>query len=214
MMNPNLETLSQKNDSYERNPNGSTGPRTPEGKARSSRNSTTHALTVSSPDRLPPEARQQFIAFRTSLVPEINPRTELEQICFERYAHCAFQLLRGQQLEQEAMQDALTNPTDSQKILSLTRIARYLRSLERSAASALAEYRRLTVNRMALVEIQSVVSQHYNPKLRIPNAIPIARLIDKKHFRSHPADVALRAFICYDDGPDPSKSDPQLSATG
>ena len=85
----------------------STGPRTPEGKARSSANRTTHALTGRHAV-LPTESPAAFDQLLANLRAEWNPQSETESQQVELLAHHWWRLLRIARLEN----DAFTRPLE------------------------------------------------------------------------------------------------------
>jgi hypothetical protein len=112
----------------------STGPRTEEGKRRSSQNARTHGLTAHHPV-IPDEDRAAFDQLRTQLQAETKPQGALQQIVFEELIHAAWNLCRVRTLEAEL------NPSapDAQ----LDRLARHHTRLERAFFRALRELKAL-----------------------------------------------------------------------
>ncbi len=102
----------------------STGPRTPEGKARSAANRTSHALTGRHAI-LPTESVEDFDNLLASLREEWDPQTETENQQVELIGHNWWRLLRIARLEN----DAFTRPLETRQRLSYTddieRISRY-----------------------------------------------------------------------------------------
>jgi hypothetical protein len=139
----------------------STGPRTAEGKARSSRNHTTHGLR--SKEFVIAEGQQQdFDSFMTALRNDIQPVGALEFDLFTQLAHASWTLRRCRGAE-AAMQnrgaapalDPLLN-TDTQDLMRL--IDLYARRAERSYARLLREIKSLQTNRQFRGECSGDVS--------------------------------------------------------
>jgi hypothetical protein len=123
----------------------STGPSTPEGKARSSQNARKHGLT-SAHLVIAPEERAEFEQFLTELETEIRPQGPLQQILFDQLAASAWNLRRvcGMELELTAQiktsTDLLNNPDLTAQ---LDRLARHHTRIERTFYRALRELKAL-----------------------------------------------------------------------
>lgn len=93
----------------------STGPRTPEGKARTSQNSLKHGLLANT-IILPDECSEIFDAARAALIHDIQPRTYLESRCVDIMAVADWRRGRAWHLEQAQLthavhaQEALKDP--------------------------------------------------------------------------------------------------------
>src|SRR5262252_1452735 len=81
-----------------RNARRSTGPRSPEGKARAARNSISHGLFCRDLV-LPGEDAAAFVRLRRSVVERLRPQDELELSFVERVAECQWKLLRLTRME-------------------------------------------------------------------------------------------------------------------
>ena len=84
MLNPNVESISK---------GRSTGPRTDEGKARSSRNALKHGL-FSKVDLIEGESQEQFDALFDGLKEDHKPRTATEECLVHRLASIQWKLIR------------------------------------------------------------------------------------------------------------------------
>jgi len=129
-----------------RNAQFSTGPRTPEGKARVSKNRTTHALTgahtvLASED---PEAYENLLA---TLMEEHAPVGETESHQVEIMAHSQWKLRRAARMEVEALTASATDGGPVSLTDQVMRVARYSASIRRSYTLALAELHRLQTAR-------------------------------------------------------------------
>ena len=76
------------------NSHKSTGPRTIEGKARSSHNALTHGLTSQSSTLLPNENEATYQAFLQDLFAEHNPQTPTQRLLVQRIADLLWRLQR------------------------------------------------------------------------------------------------------------------------
>jgi hypothetical protein len=83
----------QQTKSNRRNAQHSTGPRTPEGKAASSRNALTHGLAASR-TVLPGENTRDFQTLLSGLVKEFRPATELQRSLVRQLADAEWRLRR------------------------------------------------------------------------------------------------------------------------
>ena len=124
------------------NASHSTEPRTPEGKARSATNRTTHALTGRHAI-LPSESAADFDHLVANLRKEWDPQTETESQQVELLAHHWWRLLRIARLEN----DAFTRPLEIRHQLALTdeveRISRYEARIRRAYYQAIGTLRKL-----------------------------------------------------------------------
>ena len=123
----------------------STGPRTEEGKARSSRNALKHGLN-STEFFVRGDEQEDFAALRDSLAEEILPKTAIERQLFHNALHAAWSLHRVRRMEADllgASPDPLSDP-DLRSRIDL--LARYQSRAERSYYRATEELRRHSTN--------------------------------------------------------------------
>ncbi len=102
----------------------STGPKTPTGKAHSSRNALKHGLlakdvVISGPQLS--EIQADFDALLADLMTELHPRTLIEETLVERVATCYWRLRRAQRFEVGAIRDALESPDPQAQALEKLR---------------------------------------------------------------------------------------------
>ena len=83
----------------------SRGPRTTEGKARSSQNALKHGLRAQQHVVLPDEDMAEFAALETALIDELAPQGVLQSILVRRIAHAAWRLERAERLEVELFEE-------------------------------------------------------------------------------------------------------------
>jgi hypothetical protein len=125
----------------------STGPRTPEGKARSARNAVTHGLTCRELI-VRVDEQEKFKAFRDSLIEELDPQGEIELITFNELLHAAWNLQRYRRLEFELESGEDSDPFSSNNIIArLERLERYRSRSQRAYYKALSCLRELQTNR-------------------------------------------------------------------
>jgi hypothetical protein len=146
----------------------STGPRTPEGKARASANSRKEGLTASTL-AVSDGQQAEFDHFRLSLLHDTRPEGALEDEYFHRLLTCGWILRHARTLESQLL--AETDPVhDEASAAKLHRIARYRRDLERSYDRALREFRHLQTERAVLLQ------QSDSAVTALSNVTPLAQL--------------------------------------
>jgi hypothetical protein len=123
----------------------STGPRTPEGKARCSQNALRHGLTAAHLV-IREDEREDFDALRTDLLAELAPQGIIEVTTFNDLLHAAWNMHRFRRLEAERTADP-DAPESPETTAFLDRIGRYLSRAQRAYYRALNELRRLQTNR-------------------------------------------------------------------
>ena len=76
----------------------STGPKTPEGKAKSAQNATTHGLTASS-DVIKGESQEQFDAHKQGFLDVLSPQNAVEDFLAGRVVSLAWRLKRAERIQ-------------------------------------------------------------------------------------------------------------------
>ena len=123
----------------------STGPRTEEGKARSSQNARKHGLAAAQ-FLIAAEDREEFDDLNAQLQADIRPQGALQQIMFDEFVASAWNLRRIRRMEAELTAstqtylDILDNPELTAK---LDRLARHKTRIERTFHRALRELKAL-----------------------------------------------------------------------
>ena len=150
----------------------STGPRTPDGKARSAQNARKHGLTAK--DLLiGPEDREEFDELLAGLQADVAPQGTLQQTLFDELVSSAWNLRRVRRLQAElcahaaTYQDVLTDELQSK----LDRLARYKARIERTFHRSLNELKALQTN----AALQLTLSQPVENALPLASAIEIAK---------------------------------------
>ena len=123
----------------------STGPQTPEGKARSSQNARKHGLSARQVV-IAPQEREEFEDFLASYQDDLQPQGMLEQDLFNQLALAAWNLRRISRLEAGLATDGDPLATES-AAAALQRLARYHTRAERTFFRSLRELRALQTNR-------------------------------------------------------------------
>jgi hypothetical protein len=129
----------------------STGPVTPEGKARVSQNALRHGLTAKHLV-VRDDEREEFLDYQQSLQTELAPQGAIELVTFHELLHAAWNLHRFRRIEVEL---ASANPEDfasSPNTAALDRLARYQARAQRAYYRALQELRTLQTNRALRAE--------------------------------------------------------------
>jgi hypothetical protein len=96
-----VPTSNARAEASRRNGAKSRGPKSPEGKARSSRNALKHGLRAERYVLLPDEDRAEFRALEAALEGELAPAGTLQGILVGRIARAIWRLERAEQLEVE-----------------------------------------------------------------------------------------------------------------
>ena len=162
-------TSTAKIEANRANAQKSTGPVTPEGKAASSRNATSHGLD-SKEIYVRPGELAEYVQFEENLIAEYQPANEAESVFFKVLLHSAWKLRRCRQLE-----TALENEAESLGAPSpllhdelgrkADRVARHARAAERSHAAALRELRKLQSERDYRNKATTGVPNHSSPAI-------------------------------------------------
>ena len=187
--------LSQaKLDANRANAQHSTGPRTDEGKARSSQNRLTHGF-ASAHLIVSDDERELFDALHEGLRTELRPTGCLEQTLFAQLLHAAWNLHRIKKMEADLFASGdILNPAFGK---SLDLVMRYQRLHTRNyhaARKALADQQ---TNRLIAERIGHTVVFHES------EALPIAANAHKVRTATHAAYEAMRKAARFAGYPDP-----------
>lgn len=140
-----MATVAQIN-ANQSNAHQSTGPRTPEGKARVSQNAVRHGLTARRLV-LRDDERAEFDALQSALLKEFNPEGPTENILFQELLQAAWNLHRIAGIEAELCSGGAADFTDPATAAALDRLGRYQSRNQRAYYKALNELRKLQTNR-------------------------------------------------------------------
>ncbi len=131
-------------------PQHSTGPKSPEGKARSAANSRTHGLCAKDVIIATPEEQTEFDEMLGLHLTEIKPNGSVEQVIFDQMIADTWNLRRIRRLETALNQgvDPLAALDDEALQSKLDRIARHRTRIERSYFKCLKELSRIQTERV------------------------------------------------------------------
>ena len=174
----------------------STGPTSPEGKARAATNGLTHGLS-SNPETLfaaKPEEAEAFRALSQKLRRDCVPESDLEDAAFTRFAWANFQLTRARRWEELAEDRWLADPDDAKSFSHFERTLKMAAALERRADKAMGELRNLQRDRVAAYE---VYAEHcvMGKEVNIPKSLPTAELRKSDLAKTSPNYLAQ--FLLY-----------------
>jgi len=123
----------------------STGPKTPEGKARSSGNARTHGLTAAELV-IGPEDREEFDEMLADFQSDVAPQGVIQQTLFDELVSAAWNLRRIRRMETELCAGAATYLdllNDDRIQTKLDRLARHKSRIERTFHRSLKELKAL-----------------------------------------------------------------------
>src|SRR5438309_1875500 len=150
----------------------STGPKTAEGKFRSSQNALKHGLT-SAQIVIAPGLEQEFDDLRETLLNQMNPTEGIEMFTFNMLLHAAWNIERCRQIE-ATLDDPFGPEAD--------RIARYAARAERSYYRAIKELRQLQSERLYRTETLTPEQNEAIPVLvqvsKLPKQTPAMAAVD------------------------------------
>jgi hypothetical protein len=154
----------------------STGPRTPEGKARSAQNARKHSFSAQTLQVLPNE-QAEFDTYQNELLDEIKPASGLQADLFRQLLHAGWTLRRLERYELEILEQG--NPFDSPEAQAkLDRLERYRAAHRRAYSRTLAEIRKLQTDALLWFVTHQAV-QDASTRL-FPLANPSARNFNKR----------------------------------
>jgi hypothetical protein len=126
----------------------STGPRTPEGKARSSENARKHCLTAAELV-IGPEDREEFNALLADFQRDVAPQGAIQQTLFDELVSAAWNLRRIRRMETVLCAGSATYLdllNDHEIQTKIDRLARYKSRIERTFHRSLKELKALQTN--------------------------------------------------------------------
>ena len=159
----------------------STGPKTEDGKAKSSRNALKHGLTAQDVV-VEPGREAEFEAYRDALQQDLGPEGAAEMEFFNRLVHAGWTLQRIREIESAMMREGILDPLlDESETKTLDRMLRYHTTFERTYNRSLKELRILQTNRAL---------RHMVPQ-EIVSHIPALASVNDLTKRTHAARLAL-----------------------
>jgi hypothetical protein len=124
----------------------STGPVTPDGKARTAQNALRHGLTAKHLV-IRDDEREEFAQFQQDLIAELAPQGATETITFHELLHAAWNLQRFRRIEAELSTGLSADFTSTDNTAALDRLTRYQARAQRAYYRALDALRTLQTNR-------------------------------------------------------------------
>src|SRR5258708_12879367 len=118
----------------------STGPRTPEGQARSSQNARTHDLTAGDLV-IAPDEREEFEELRNDYQTSVRPQDGIQRSLFEELVGAAWNLRRVRRKEVELCSNTALEDEELEK--KLDRLARHKTRTERTFHRSLKQLKSL-----------------------------------------------------------------------
>ena len=143
-------------------PNGSTGPVTPEGKAKSAANSFKHGFTGQS-DVVQESDKKEYEVLRDKLLQQIQPRDVLQFLAFNDMVHAAWNKIRIRRIENHYFDGGteLLEKPEVRKTLEL--LHRYLVRHERTYFKALKTIQELQTESVARTTLPAEANTAYPP---------------------------------------------------
>jgi hypothetical protein len=178
----------------------STGPRTDDGKARSSRNALKHGLNARE-FFVPEDEQHEFAELGDSLAEELHLQTALEQNLFSHILHAAWTLHRVRRMEAEILATS-PDPLAGDDAHRLELLARYQTRAERSYHRNLNELRRHSTN----VALRGTLPYQYDKQsshLVEPHLIHRGVRLKDQTWREYPKNI-------FDDPDNPPPPEPRF----
>jgi hypothetical protein len=147
----------------------STGPRTPEGQARSSQNARTHGLTARDLV-IAPDEHEEFEELRNDYQASVKPQDATQQSLFELLVGAAWNLRRIRRMEVRACSDATRTAAQLEK--DLDRLVRYKTCIERTFHRSLKELKALQTNTVIQAMLPQTLRENVLP---LSNATEISK---------------------------------------
>jgi hypothetical protein len=165
----------------------STGPVTPEGKARVAGNALRHGMTARHLV-VREDEREEFAELQSALLEDLAPQAALEVVTFHELLHAAWNLHRFRRIEADLSGAGPEDFLNPEKAAPTDRLARYQARAQRAFYRALAELRTLQTNRALR---STKLEDPADPE--IPTITDINELT--KQTRSEVTDEALKQAI-------------------
>src|SRR5216683_2698016 len=147
----------------------STGPRTPEGQARSSQNARTHGLTARDVI-IAPDEREEFEQLLNDYQTAVKPQDAIQQSLFELLVGAAWNLRRIRRMEVRACSDTTLKAEQLEK--DLDRLVRYKTCIERTFHRSLKDLKALQTNTVMQATLPLSARQNIPP---LSNATEISK---------------------------------------
>jgi len=169
----------------------STGPRTPQGQARSSQNARTHGLT-SRGVIIGPDETEEFEQLLNNYETEVKPQGHIQQTLFEELVGAAWNLRRAGRMEAALCSNiSYHDLLEDEKIQKkLDRLARNMTRIERTFHRSLKELKALQTNAVIAATLPDRLRKNVLP---LSNATEISKRT--QHFGDDSALRLLEALI-------------------
>jgi len=167
----------------------STGPRTPEGQARSSQNARTHGLTARDLV-IAPDEREEFEELLNDYQASVQPQDAAQQSVFELLVGAAWNLRRIRRMEVRACSDTTLTAEKLEK--DLDRLVRYKTCIERTFHRSLKELKALQTNAVIQATLPLSVRQNLLP---LSNATEISKRTQHPDKRNAGKDDRFLSFV-------------------
>ncbi len=151
-----MNITAEKINANRENARKSTGPRTAEGKARSSQNATRHGL-ASQRLIVRDDEQDEFFNFHKQLRNRVKPVGAMEEEVFRQVLRSSWNLRRIERLEDELFDGADDPLGDPALDGRMDRLAKYQARYERSFYRSMRELRRLQTDRILKIRCPAVV---------------------------------------------------------
>lgn len=177
-----MEVTATKIAANQANARMSTGPRTTEGKARSSQNACRHGLTS---QRLivREDEHDEFATLERDLRTRVKPVGALELEIFRQLLRASWNLRRIERLEDELFDGSADPLGDSELDVQMDRLARYQARHERSFYRALKELRTLQTDRMLKASYPPSVAQLITEPVSTAQLLKRSQSYEPERFR-------------------------------
>jgi len=143
----------------------STGPRTPQGQARSSQNARTHGLTAKDLIVAPSE-REEFEELLNGYQTDVKPQGAIQHTLFDELVAAAWNLRRVRRMEAALCPDTTSYQDlmkDNELQKKLDRLARHKTRIERTFHRSLKELKALQTNAVIQATLPANIGQHVPP---------------------------------------------------
>lgn len=145
----------------------STGPRTPEGKARSAQNARKHGFSALTLEVLPAE-QADFDTYQNELLDQIKPQAGLQADLFRQLIHAGWSLRRLERYELRILENG--DPFDSPDAQAkLDRLERYRASHRRAYTRTLGEIRKLQTDAMLWFTVNETLDKCRDAQFPLAN---------------------------------------------
>jgi hypothetical protein len=182
------------------NAQASTGPKTAEGKAASSRNAMSHGFTAS-PETLfaqNPVAKQEFETLRAKLHKLCQPKNEAEDEAFQQYVYGTYQVQRAHQMEVHYQELLFEDPFNDKILRYFEAAEKFGAKYARRARAAFKELQTLQQDRFERLRVEEACAINGIPGVKVGIGIPLRDITggDSK------SNIILTSLLLFSDTPE------------